>query len=201
MARLDSWFNSHVLSFKTRGGARHFHALLSEGALGQVALSVLSQANSSDLRDLLGLSPGVSKETDYQVKQDGVVARSFWRYVLALAGRLAVLSLQYRMPPLVYVQLTCEEKRKDCLEDLAKMWEVSTLEETSLDDTACAAWLSTLGWPSQQWAREQLLSLAEDSFEQVCPSTVSGIEKYAGSILSTFPIRELQAQGLRVQHR
>ena len=120
------------------------------------------------------------------------MASCFWRYLLALAGRLAVLSLQYSMPPLVYMKLTCKEKEKDCLTDLAKMWGVlTTLEETSSDDRACAAWLSTLGWPSQQWAREQLLSLAEDSFEQVCPSTMSEIEKYADSILSTLPIENL----------
>ena len=99
VAPLESWFNRHVSSLKTREGARYMHAMLADGALGEVALSVISQANSCDLRDLLDLSPGISEKTDYQMKQDcggqlflEVSARLGW------STRSAVAAVQHAPP-------------------------------------------------------------------------------------------------------
>lgn len=191
-ATIEARFQELVSAFKTKDSVRELHARLVDGELEKMALEVLLHTQDMDLRCKLGLSDSSRSVSALQLKHDRIVVGAAWRYMLNMAGALALLSLQYRMPPLIYLGLMDPRQEAGVLDELQAAWAtLCKLEETAIGSRACAAWMSTMCWPSQEWARQQLISLAENDFASIDRRTEQNINMYADSILSTLPVENM----------
>lgn len=190
---LEKWFNNMITQMKTKASVRDLHCRLAGGELGKVAIQVVMHSQSFEYRrHVLQSSGGRRDATQHQINQERAIGQCAWRYLLSLAGTLGLLSLQYQMPPLCFMGLLPSSSRRATLDTLKRTWStLERLEEIASVTPACAAWCSTMCWPRQQWAREQLLALAEDSFSRVCPMVERQLEMFADSFLTTLPIENL----------
>lgn len=192
--KLQTFFNEQVTSLKTRCGARCANIELVDSRLAQVGLDVLLTFNDPQLFASLGFSPPLAGRppSPKQVEADGIVASSLWKFLLHLCGRLGELSFQYQMPPLCFVALTDARRQADWLRKMEELWTIlERLEAESLGRPDREEWVRALLWPRQQWSRQILLSLAEDTFSNICDHTMDALNCFADSFETTLPVENL----------
>ena len=163
-------FGKGKTTCKTRVGALHWHQDLAAGGVLNTISDAFANMGNPEIVDRVDFLP--SEEFEVQsaeaIAQDNIISQVWFDLVVSLSWRYATSTMTYSaVYPMKFILLIMagEEKKKELLAEFKADWELlCRMERMALDDQWVAGFLRSLRWPQEQFVREIMVQLAEESF-------------------------------------
>ena len=190
-------FDKGKTTCKTRVGGLHWHQDLAAGGVLNTISDAFAYMGYPEIVDRVDFLP--SEEFDVQtagaILQDNLLAQVWFDLVVSLSWRYATSTMTYSaVYPMKFILLIMagEEKKKELLAEYKADWELlCRMERMALDDQWVAGFLRSLRWPQEQFVREIMVQLAEESFCVVTDEVHARVRGLAYAFKSTNIVEDL----------
>ena len=176
---------------KTVRGSLQFHKSYVNNGVEQLVVKAIAAIESSNVMERIGFTaPAISQYVPEGLKiEEACLATLLFDLILA-ESREFILSAMcfshcYPFGFLALVEASDAEKVLS-LSQLKKDWKLlCKLELVAIGDPWLQRSLSQLRWPSEQWAREIFIMLAEEKFTRVTPELQTQLDHFSRSWFGT----------------
>ena len=201
---LETAFNQEAALLKTRSGSKHLHETLFQGEWAKTMHSVFCTLLSPTFAKQCGFASDTARRPRSLVKEDQQVAVAAYKMAVGTMGASMLTNLHYQiMPPLCFAGLThpVAEWRTRCQEHCKKLKTVvERLEHTGLTTPKAQAFVQSLTWPAEHWARQILVRLEENDFQDVFEGFDSGEDHSFGLRGDLLDYSEAQSTSLLCEY-